>query len=260
MSEKGGEMDGSKRFLGRNAVVIGGNSGIGLAVAREFAREGARVLISGRDSVTLQAAAEAIGFGALARCSDVRSLREISSLFAEIRANLARIDVLFLNAGIGVARQIEQVSEGEWDNVLDTNVKGVFFCVKAALPLMDRGSAVVLTGSIAARLGEPTGSIYAASKAALRALGRSFAAELVDRGIRVNVVSPGPVETPLFDRVEGVESTEVPAMRQSMIDRAPMKRLGLPKEVAAAVLFLCSDAASYITGIDLIVAGGRGSF
>jgi NAD(P)-dependent dehydrogenase (short-subunit alcohol dehydrogenase family) len=253
-------MDVSRRFLGRNAVVIGGNSGIGLAVAQEFAREGARVLISGRDSITLKAAAEAIGSGALARCSDVRNLREISSLFAEIRASLARIDVLFVSAGVGVVRPIEQVSEGDWDHVLDTNVKGAFFCVKAALPLMDRGSAVVLTGSVAARLGESTGSVYAASKAAVRSLGRSFAAELVDRGIRVNVVSPGPVETPLFERVEGVSVEDVPVMRQAMIDRAPMKRLGLPAEVAAAVLFLCSDAASYITGIDLIVAGGRGSF
>jgi NAD(P)-dependent dehydrogenase (short-subunit alcohol dehydrogenase family) len=250
----------SQRFEGKVAVVIGGNSGIGLATAKAFANEGARVLITGRDPRTLGAAAEEIGHGALARRSDIADLRQIESLFADVRGELGRIDVLFVNAGVGAFVPIESVTEADWDRIHNVNLKGVFFTVQKALPLLHKGSSIVLTGSIGALKGIPTGSVYAASKAGLRALGRSFAAELVGRGIRVNVVSPGPVETPIIHRTGGLPPEAVPALREQMIANTPMKRMGAPEEVASAVLYLASDAAGFVTGIDFLVDGGAASF
>jgi NAD(P)-dependent dehydrogenase (short-subunit alcohol dehydrogenase family) len=249
-----------QRFVGRVAVIIGGNSGIGLATAKAFAAEGARVVISGRDSDTLRAAAREIGHEAVAHRSDIADLSQIEALFARLGADFGRIDVLFVNAGIGAFLPIEAVSEADWDRIQDTNLKGVFFTMQKALPLLHKGAAVILTGSIGALKGIPTGSVYAASKAGLRALGRSFAAELVGRGIRVNVVSPGPVETPIIYRTGGLPAEAVPALREQMIANTPMRRMGAPEEVAAAVLFLASDGAGFVTGIDFLVDGGAASF
>jgi NAD(P)-dependent dehydrogenase (short-subunit alcohol dehydrogenase family) len=249
-----------QRFLGKVAVVIGGNSGIGLASAKAFAGEGARVVITGRDSDTLRAAAAEIGHGAVPYRSDIADLQQIETLFTQLRADPGRIDVLFVNAGIGAFLPIEAVTEADWDRIHDINLKGVFFTVQKALPLLPQGASIVLTGSIGALKGLPTGSVYAASKAGLRALGRSFAAELVGRGIRVNVVSPGPVETPIIHRTGGLPPEAVPAMREQMIANTPMKRMGAPEEVAAAVLFLASDAAAFVTGVDFLVDGGAASF
>lgn len=249
-----------QRFLGKVAVVIGGNSGIGLASARAFANEGARVIITGRDSETLRAAARELGHAARAHRSDISDLSQIEALFAQIRADQDRIDVLFVNAGVGAFLPIEAVTEADWDHIQDINLKGVFFTVQKALPLLSRGSSIVLTGSIGALKGIPTGSVYSASKAGLRALGRSFAAELVGRGIRVNVVSPGPVETPIIHRTGGLPPEAVPALREQMIANTPMKRMGAPEEVAEAVLFLASDAAAFVTGVDFLVDGGAASF
>lgn len=250
----------STRFLDKVAVVIGGNSGIGLASAKAFAEEGAKVVLTGRDPATLKGAAEAIGRGVLALRSDIANLAQIRALFEQIRTQYGRIDVLFVNAGIGAFLPIEAVTEEDWDRIQDTNLKGVFFTVQQALPLMSRGTSIVLTGSIGALKGIPTGSVYAASKAGLRALGRSLAAELVGRGIRVNVVSPGPVETPIIHRTGGLPAEAIPAMREQMIQNTPMKRMGAPEEVAAAVLFLASDSAGFVTGIDFLVDGGAASF
>jgi NAD(P)-dependent dehydrogenase (short-subunit alcohol dehydrogenase family) len=249
-----------QRFLGKVAVIIGGNSGIGLASARAFANEGARVVITGRDTETLRAAAREVGHDAQAHRSDISDLPQIEALFARIGADQGRIDVLFVNAGVGAFLPIEAVTEADWDHIQDINLKGVFFTVQKALPLLSRGSSIVLTGSIGALKGIPTGSVYSASKAGLRALGRSFAAELVGRGIRVNVVSPGPVETPIIHRTGGLPAEAVPALREQMIANTPMKRMGAPEEVAAAVLFLASDAAAFVTGVDFLVDGGAASF
>jgi NAD(P)-dependent dehydrogenase (short-subunit alcohol dehydrogenase family) len=250
----------SERFSGRNVVVIGGNSGIGLSAAQAFAHEGAKVVITGRAPDTLRSAAEQIGHGAVAIRSDIGEVAQIRELFAQLAAELGHIDVLFVNAGIGAFQPIEKVTEQDWDGIHAINLKGVFFTVQNALPLLRKGSAIVLTGSIGALKGIPTGSVYAASKAGLRALGRCFAAELVDKGIRVNVVSPGPTETPIIGRTAGLPPQAIPAIRAQMIRNTPMHRMGTPEEVAAAVLFLASNDSAFVTGIDFLVDGGAASF
>jgi NAD(P)-dependent dehydrogenase (short-subunit alcohol dehydrogenase family) len=250
----------SDRFSGKNVVVIGGNSGIGLAAARAFAQQGATVVITGRSPQTLHSAAQEIGHGAIALRSDIADVGQIRDLFVQLGPQLGHIDVLFVNAGIGAFQPIEKVTEQDWDSIHDINLKGVFFTVQQALPLLRRGAAIVLTGSIGARKGIPTGSVYAASKAGLRALGRCFAAELVGKGIRVNVVSPGPTDTPIIGRTAGLPAQAIPAIREQMIRNTPMHRMGTPEEIAAAVLFLASDESAFVTGIDFLVDGGAASF
>jgi NAD(P)-dependent dehydrogenase (short-subunit alcohol dehydrogenase family) len=250
----------SDRFSGKNVVVIGGNNGIGLAAARAFAQQGATVVITGRSPQTLHSAAQEIGHGAIALRSDIADVGQIRDLFAQLGPQLGHIDVLFVNAGIGAFQPIEKVTEQDWDSIHDINLKGVFFTVQQALPLLRRGAAIVLTGSIGARKGIPTGSVYAASKAGLRALGRCFAAELVGKGIRVNVVSPGPTDTPIIGRTAGLPAQAIPAIREQMIRNTPMHRMGTPEEIAAAVLFLASDESAFVTGIDFLVDGGAASF
>ena len=247
------------RFSDKVVLVTGGNSGIGLASAQAFAAEGARVVITGRDMVTLANAAESVR-GALAIRSDTSRVGEIDTLMGEVRAKLGRLDVLFVNAGVGAFLPIEKVTEEDWDRLLAVNLKGVFFTVQKALPLMSRGASIVLNASIGGKRGMPTGSVYAASKAGVSALGRNFAAELAARGIRVNVVSPGPVETPIMNRTTGLTPAMLPALRKQMVQNTPMQRMGAPSEVARAVLFLASEEASFITGIDMLVSGGAAAF
>jgi NAD(P)-dependent dehydrogenase (short-subunit alcohol dehydrogenase family) len=250
----------SERFKDKNVVVIGGNSGIGLSAARAFAAEGAKVIITGRSPQTLQSAAQQIGHDAIALRSDIGDVAQISALFTQLAAQLGRIDVLFVNAGIGAFQPIEKVTEQDWDTIHGINLKGVFFTVQQALPLLRSGAAIVLTGSIGGRKGIPAGSVYAASKAGLRALGRCFAAELVGKGIRVNVVSPGPTDTPIIGRTGGLPPQAIPAIREQMIRNTPMHRMGTPEEIAAAVLFLASPESAFVTGIDFLVDGGAASF
>ncbi|HXS28965.1 MAG TPA: SDR family oxidoreductase [Steroidobacteraceae bacterium] len=247
------------RFSEKAVLVTGGNSGIGLASAQAFAAEGAHVVLTGRDTATLRGAAESVR-GALTVRSDTSVLGEIDELMSEVRGRLGRLDVLFVNAGIGAFLPIEKVTEEDWDRLMAVNLKGVFFTVQKALPLMTRGAAIVLNSSIGGRRGMPTGSVYAASKAGVSALGRNFAAELAGRGIRVNVVSPGPVETPIMSRTVGLTAAMLPALRKQMVQNTPMQRIGSPAEVARAVLFLASEEASFITGIDMLVSGGAAAF
>lgn len=242
------------RFKDKVVLVIGGNSGIGLAAARGFSAEGAKLAITGRDPETLAAAAEELGATAI-RC-DVADVSTIESCVAEIGEIHGRIDVLFVNAGIGAFAPIREVTVELWDSIQAVNARGCFFAVQKALPLMGRGASVVITGSVGAVLPIPGNAIYAASKAGLRAVARILGVELLADGIRVNMVSPGPTETPLINRNIGMSDAEVAALRETMISNIPMHRMGEPEEIARAVLFLASDEASFINGVDLFVDGG----
>jgi NAD(P)-dependent dehydrogenase (short-subunit alcohol dehydrogenase family) len=248
------------RFSGKTVLVIGGNSGIGLACAQRFASEGARVIIAGRDPATLATAVTTVGHGVRAVRTDVADMASLDHLYAEVRQHFGKLDVLFISAGIGAFVPARQITEADWDKVHDINLKGMFFATQKALSLMQRGGAIVLTGSIGAEKGIAGNIMYATAKAGVRALGRNLAAELVDEGIRVNVVSPGPVETPIIRRNIGLPPEAEHELRKTMIAHIPMHRMGEPEEVAAAVAFLAADEASFITGIDLFVDGGVVSF
>lgn len=245
-----------KRFEGKVALVIGGNSGIGRASAIAYAAEGAQVVITGRDPKTLEQVEREVGSGTLAIRADIGDPANMDNVIAQVRARHGRIDVLFVNAGVGSFATIPEVTPQRWDEVHDVNLRGCFFAAQKALPLMGRGGSIVFTGSIGSRLGVPGNVVYAAAKAGLRAVARIFAVEYVAKGIRVNMVSPGPTETPIINRDPGMDDKAVDALRQMMIANTPMRRMGEPEEIARAVLFLSSDEASFITGVDLFVDGG----
>ena len=250
-----------KRFESKVALVTGGNSGMGLAVAKRLVEEGAKVVISGRDQASLDRAVDELGAAACGVRADVSRLDQIDRLVAEAgRFGGGRIDVLFANAGTAFFGPVAKMTEAQWDDVMNVNLKGVYFTVQKVLPLMQSGGSIVLNASVAAGKGNPMGSIYGASKAGVRSLARSLGHELVGRGIRVNVVSPGPIETPLFTRTGGMPKEAIPAMKEQWAERNPMKRFGSADEVAGAVLYLASSDASYVTGVDLLVDGGLGSF
>ena len=247
------------RFEGKVALVTGGNSGIGRAVAERLVGEGARVVVVGRNRETVDTTAAALGAAAHGIVADTSKLADLDRVIAATRDfGGGRLDVVFANAGSATFGPLAAMTEEAWDGMFDVNVKGVYFTVQKAVPLMRAGGAIVLNASVAAGKGNPVGSIYGASKAAVRSFGRTIAAELVERGIRVNVVSPGPIETPIFDRM--MSPAQVAELKVAWAARNPMKRFGTTDEVAAAVLFLASDDASYVTGVDLLVDGGVGSF
>jgi len=242
------------RFKDKVVLIIGGNSGIGLAAAKLFAEEGAKLVITGRDRKTLAKAAAATG----ARCvrCDVADLSTLDDCMAQVREAHGRIDVLFVNAGIGAFAPVREISPQLWDEIHTVNLKGCFFAAQKALPLMGRGGSIVVTGSVGAEAAVPGNAVYAASKAGLRAATRILGVELLADGIRVNMVSPGPTETPIINRNIDMPPEAVDAMRQIMINAVPMKRMGEADEIARAVLFLASEEASFINGVDLLVDGG----
>src|ERR1700676_3248493 len=247
----------AKRFAGKTVVVTGGNSGIGLATAKLFHEEGAQVAISGRDQKTLDEAVKTIGEGTLAVKADVSKLADIDKLYAQVTAKFGKIDALFANAGIAKFAPAGDSSEQLFDETFDTNVKGMYFTLQKALPYLNDNAGIVLNSSVVNSLGTPGTSVYAASKAAVRSLARTFAAELVGRGIRVNVVSPGPITTPIFGKT-GMPKEALDSLANQFKENVPMKRFGTPDEVGHATLFLASPEASYITGVDLNVDGGLG--
>jgi NAD(P)-dependent dehydrogenase (short-subunit alcohol dehydrogenase family) len=246
-----------KRFEGKVVVVTGGNSGIGLAAAKRLSEEGARVAISGRSKKTLDEAVKIIGKGGLAVQADVAKLTDIDKFFAEVSRNLGKIDVLFVNAGIAKFVPLAETSESVYDEQFDINVKGAYFTIQKALPFLNDGASIVLNTSVVGNKGSAGASAYAATKAAMRSLVRTSAAELVARGIRVNAVAPGPIVTPIFEKT-GLSKEAMDDFAKGVIERIPMKRFGQPEEVAAAVAFLASQEASYITGVELNVDGGYG--
>lgn len=248
------------RFKDKIVVVLGGNSGIGLASAIQFAKEGARVTVTGRDVKTLKEAEATIGHGARAIPADITDLTATDRVMKTVKDADGRIDVLFVNAGVGAFLPLETVTEADYDRIVAINMKGPYFAVQKAVPLMGEGGAIVMNASIGRSKALKGNSVYAATKAAVRALARNFAAELVERGIRVNSISPGPIETPIISRTQGLPQEAVPGMLDLMREHVPMKRMGRPEEAAKAILFLASDDASFITGIDMFVDGGLASF
>ena len=246
-----------KRLEGKVAVVTGGNSGIGLATAKRLQEEGAKVAISGRSRKTLDEAVKSIGNGVVAVQSDVANLTDIEKLFAEVSKKLGKIDVLFVNAGIAKFAPLSDTSETTFDEQYDINIKGAYFTIQKALPFLNDGASIILNTSVVDEKGTVGASAYAGTKAALRSLARTAAAELVGRGIRVNAVAPGPIETPIFEK-SGLPQEAIDDFAKQILVRIPMKRFGQPEEVAATVAFLASQDASYITGVEINVDGGFG--
>jgi NAD(P)-dependent dehydrogenase (short-subunit alcohol dehydrogenase family) len=246
-----------KRLAGKIAVVTGGNSGIGLATAKLFRTEGAKVAISGRNQKTLDQAVNVIGGDVLGVRADVSKPDDIQRLFTTVAEKWGKIDILFANAGVGKFLPVAEATEGHFDEIFDINVRGLFFTVQKALPHLNDGSAIVLNASVVDELGMPGASVYSASKAAVRSFARTLAAELANRGIRINVVSPGPVPTAILERT-GMPQDAIDETLRFLVSQVPMKRAGKPEEVADAVLFLSGPESSYITGVDLNVDGGMG--
>ena len=238
---------------GKVAVITGGNSGIGLATAKRFVEEGAYVFITGRRQAELDKAAAEIGKNVTAIQGDVSNLDDLDRLFNTVEKSKGRIDILFANAGVVEPRPTPAVTPEHYDKTFDINARGVFFTVQKALRLIKEGGSIILNGSGVWQKGIPIYVTYGGTKAALRSFVRTWTAEFASKGIRANMISPGPVETPILEGQFG-ENTE--AMREQFKSRIPMRRLGRPEEIAAAAVFLASDESSFITGIDLPVDGG----
>jgi NAD(P)-dependent dehydrogenase (short-subunit alcohol dehydrogenase family) len=239
------------QFDGKTAVVTGGSTGIGLATAKRLATEGAHVFITGRREAELEKAAAEIG-NATAVPGDVSVAADVDRLYERVRERAQGLDVLFANAGINHLATLDELTEEAHDKIFDINVKGTFLTVQKALPLLNDGAAVILTASTSAESGTEAFGAYGASKAAVRAYGRTWANELASRGIRVNVVSPGPVDTPLFD-LFGERADEMKAVVATAV---PARRIAAPDEIAGAVVFLASSQSSFVHGANLYVDGG----
>ena len=245
----------NKRFEGKVAVITGGNSGIGLATTKLFAEEGAKVAFIGRDQKTIDATLQTLSGEHFGFRGDVTSQDNLVQFFKSTNDRYGKIDTLFVNAGIAKTSPIPETTEAFYDETFNINVRGAFFTVQKALPYFKDAGTIVFCTSVASHFGAAHSSIYSASKAAVRSFVQCFAAELLTRGIRVNSVSPGPIETPIIDR-SGMDQKTVGAIKSHLVNVIPMKRMGKPEEVARAVLFMASDDSSFTTGSELMVDGG----
>ncbi len=244
-----------KKLSGKTALITGGSSGIGLATAKLFLEHGARVVITGRDATALEQARNELGNDVLALQSDASKMADIETLMTTIKEHWGRMDILFVNAAVTRPAPFELVTEAQFDEALAVNFKGVFFTVQKALPLLAPGASVILTTSIANQMGSPNFSVYGACKAALRSLVQTLGLELIDRGIRTNAISPGPITTPLWGKFGLPEAAEQ-AVKAEAQRKSPAKRFGESDEIARVALFLACEDASYVVGHEIVVDGG----
>jgi NAD(P)-dependent dehydrogenase (short-subunit alcohol dehydrogenase family) len=245
----------SGKLEGKVAVITGGSSGIGLGIAKKFAAEGAKVAITGRNQATIDQALRQIGHHAIGVRGDVAKLDDLNRIYQTIEREVGKIDTLVANAGVYVLGPLSAFTEEQFDHVSDINFKGAFFSVQKALPLLVDGASVILVSSTVNQKGVPNHAAYSATKAAVRSLARSFSAELLDRRIRVNTLSPGPVDTPVFNTVAG-SPEEAKAMKEAMGNFTPLKRIGTAEEMAAAAVYLASDESSFMLGAEILLDGG----
>jgi NAD(P)-dependent dehydrogenase (short-subunit alcohol dehydrogenase family) len=243
------------RLTNKVAVITGGNSGMGLETAKRFAAEGAKVVITGRRQNTVDEAVKAIGGTAIGVQGDISNLTDLNRLYETVKQKFGHIDILFANAGVAPLSPLGFVTEEHFDSIFNTNVKGLLFTIQKALPLLKDGSSIILNASVAHMKGLGAMSVYSASKAAVRSFARGWSVELKERKIRVNVISPGPIETPIFGKM-GMSEEEMKGFGAMVIPQIPLGRMGQSTEIANAALFLASDESSFITGIDLCVDGG----
>ena len=246
----------SNKLSGKIALITGGNSGLGLATAQRFIAEGAHVFITGRRQAELDAAVKELGPSATAIRGDVSSLPDLDRLFATVKKQKGRLDILFANAGVGEFAPLGKITEEHFDKIFGVNVRGTLFTVQKALPLMPDGAAIIVNASIVSIKGFPAFGVYAATKAALRSFVRTWAVDFKDRKIRVNAVSPGTVVTPAYKNALGMSDKQIEDFEARAAATTPLGRAGTPDEIARAVVFLASDDSSYITGIELFVDGG----
>ncbi|MFN6462936.1 MAG: glucose 1-dehydrogenase [Nostoc sp. DedVER02] len=244
-----------RKLEGKIALVTGGNSGIGLATAKQFVAEGAYVYITGRRQVELDAAVEAIGKNVTAVQSDVSNLADLDRLFATIKQEQGHLDIIFANAGGGQIAPLGAITEEHFDKTFNVNVKGLLFTVQKALPLLPEGASIILNASITSIKGTPAFSVYSATKAAVRSFARNWILDLRERKIRVNAISPGVVPTPGYDHL-GLNDQQLQEFVDSQASTIPLGRVGTPDEIAKAVVFLASDDSSFVNGIELFVDGG----
>lgn len=243
------------RLAGKVALITGGNSGIGLATAREFHAQGAKVVITGRDANALEQVAAQLKERVLALSLDVSKISDIERAVMAAQRTFGKLDVLFVNAGITKMGPIEQVTEEMFDETININLKGAFFTIQKALPFLNDGASIILNGSVNGHVGFPGASVYSASKAAVHSLARTLSAEFSDRKIRVNAITIGPVNTPLYGKL-GLSEQEVQGFAQALQQRLLLKRFGNPEEIAKIALFLATDDSSFVDGTEVVADAG----